>query len=71
MAEVDEASVKLDFQNFGLSGENAAIDGRIGRGTPPAGMFIIVTYEVSCKYTYLHKLMCVCVRVGACVCLCV
>jgi hypothetical protein len=30
MAEVDEASVKLDFQNFGLSGEKAAIDGRIG-----------------------------------------
>ena len=61
MAEVDEASVKLDFQNFGLSGENAAIDGRIGRGTPPAGMFIMVTYEVSFKYT-----ICVCV----CVCVC-
>jgi hypothetical protein len=68
MAEVDEASVKLDFQNFGLSGENAAIDGRIGRGTPPAGMFIVVTYEVSCKYTYLYELKCVCVCLCVCVC---
>lgn len=67
MAEVDEASVKLDFQNFGLSGENAAIDGRIGRGTPPAGMFIMVTYEVSFKYTYLYELIWVCI----CECLCV
>ncbi len=69
MAEVDEASVKLDFQNFGLSGENAAIDGRIGRGTPPAGMFIMVTYEVSFKYTYLYDLIWACICVCVCVCL--
>mmetsp|Transcript_15455 Transcript_15455/g.31165 ORF Transcript_15455/g.31165 Transcript_15455/m.31165 type:complete len:278 (+) Transcript_15455:71-904(+) len=32
----EEGAVKLEFQNFGSSGEGAAIDGRIGTGAAPA-----------------------------------
>ena len=36
-AAAEEPAVKLEFQNFGSSGEGV-VDGRIGRGAAPPGM---------------------------------